>query len=148
MKHDQLCAIAHNLADSLASGLCFIIGYHHADVFGEAALCKDGAIEIDFLNGQIVRGDASDSLTSAAARFAVALPEFCRHNGSDIAHFGALSATFETLAREPRMLLSVADRNGHHSITEYAGLPMKRLRVLDHLGRIRRTPRQAVTIHR
>ena len=50
MRHDKLCAIGHNLADSLASGLCFVIGYWGTDVFGEAA-AGDGVIEVDFLNG-------------------------------------------------------------------------------------------------
>jgi hypothetical protein len=145
MKNDQLCAIAHNFADSMASGLCFVVGYHETDVFGEAALSKGGVIEIDFLNGRVVRGDASDNLKSAAARFAEALPRFCRDNGADAADFATLSATFEKLPLEPRVLLSVKDRNGHHSVTEYAGVPMKRLQVLDHLGRIRRTARRAVS---
>src|ERR1700735_3040257 len=144
MKHDRLCAIAHNVADSMASGMCFVIGVWSVDVFGEAVASKDGVIEVDFLHGQIVRGDASNSLRSAAARFAEVLPEFCRKNGADVADFDALSAAFETSSLGPWTSLRVADRKGHCSVTEYVGVPLKRLRGLDNLGRVRRAARQIV----
>jgi hypothetical protein len=145
MKHDQLCAIAHNLADSMASGLCFVIGYHPVDIFGEAALSKNRLIEVDFLEGRIVRGNASDNLKLAAASFKDILPKFCLDNGASLADFKVLSATFEASALGPRMLLTVADHRGQSSVTEYAGVPMKRLKVLDQLGRIRRVGRQQVS---
>ncbi|MCE7797570.1 hypothetical protein LWE61_13545 [Sphingobium sufflavum] len=142
MKHDQLCAIGHNLADSMASGLGFVIGYHSMDVFGEAASSPDGFIEVDFLNGRIAQGTASDSLEAAAARFGEVFPEFCRKNGAEATDFKALSVIFDATALDRRVLLLVTDRNGDSSTTEYTGIPLKRLRVLDSLGRIRRTPRQ------
>ena len=143
MKHDHLCAIGHNLADSMASGLGFVIGYHPMDVFGEAASSRGGVIEVDFLNGRIVRGEASDNLKAAAARFAEILPGFCRDNRAEASDFANLSAVFDATTLERRVSLFVTDRNGHSSTTEYAGIPLKRLRVLDNLGRIRRTPRRA-----
>ena len=144
MKHDRLCAIGHNLADSMASGLACVIGYHRTDVFGEAASSPGGIIEVDFLKGGIVRGEASESLKEAAARFAEVLPVFCQENGAEAADFEALSAAFEATALGPRVSLVVTDRNGHSSTTEYAGVPLRRVRVLDGLGRIRRAPRRAV----
>ena len=141
MKHDHLCAIAHNLADSLASGMCFVIGIWSTDVFGEAA-AGDGLIEVDFLGGQVVRGTCSDNIRSAVKRFAEILPEFCRANGADAGDFAALSAIFDAATTDYRVLLNVTDRNGKNSITEYAGLPLKRLRVIDPLGRVRRSPRR------
>jgi len=146
MKHDQLCAIGHNVADSMASGLAFLIGCYPVDVFGEAAN-SEGVIEIDFLHGKIVRGSASDSLRSATLRFAEVLPAFCRENGADISDFEALSVTFDATLQEKRATLYVADRAGRASFTEYAGIPLKRLRVLDSNGRIRRSPRQVAAAH-
>ena len=143
MKHDHLCAIGHNLADSMASGLAFVIGCHQLDVFGEAASSPGGVIEVDFLSGGIVRGKASENLKAAAARFAKVLPVFCQKNGAEAADFEALSAAFEVTVLGPRVSLVVTDRNGHSSTTEYAGVPLKRVRVLDNLGRIRRAPRRA-----
>jgi len=145
MKHNRLCAIAHNFADSLASGLCFVIGYHPVDVFGEAASTEEGIIEVDFLQGQIVGGQASENLKLAVARFAEVLPKFCRDNGADVADFETLSAAFSAKMLDRQALITVKDRNGHLSITEYAGVPLKRPRVVDGLGRIRREPRRTVT---
>lgn len=127
----------------MASGLAFVIGYHPMDVFGEAASSAGGVIEVDFLKGDIVRGKASENLKAAAARFAEVLPVFCRENGAEAADFEALSAAFAATPLGPRVSLVVADRNGHSSTTEYAGVPLKRVRVLDGLGRIRRAPRRA-----
>ncbi|HUD30787.1 MAG TPA: hypothetical protein VMQ93_18115 [Novosphingobium sp.] len=142
MKHYRLCAIGHNLADSMASGLGFVIGYHPMDVFSEAALSSDGMIEVDFLRGCIVRGEASENLKAAAARFAEVLPKFCQQNGAQVADFESLSAVFDAKAVEPRVFLTVTDQNGHSSTTDYMGLPLKRVRVIDELGRIRRKPRR------
>jgi hypothetical protein len=121
--------------------MCFIIGTWSTDVFGEAA-AGEGFIEVDFLGGRIVRGTCSENLRSAAERFADVLPEFCRANGADVSDFAALSATFYAATLDRRVLLNVTDRSGRRSLTEYAGLPLKRLRVLDSLGRIRRSPRR------
>jgi hypothetical protein len=142
MKHDRLCAIGHNLADSMASGLGFVIGYHPMDVFGEAASSPGGVIEVDFLRGCIVRGEASENLKAAAARFAEVLPKFCQQNGAQVTDFVNLSAVFDANALEPRVSLIVSDQSGHNSVTDYAGIPLKRVRVLDDRGRVRRIPRR------
>jgi len=125
----------------MASGLAFVIGYHPVDVFGEAAANSDSVIEIDFLRGEIMRGTASKNLRLAALRFAERLPSFCHENGTDVSDFEALSVTFEAAPPERRAALYVADRTGRASTTEYAGVPLKRLMVLDGLGRVRRSPR-------
>jgi len=127
----------------MASGMCFVIGIWSVDVFREAALSEGGVVEIDFLHGTIVRGDASDGLKAAAARFAEVLPEFCRKNRADVADFDAFSAAFEMSSLGRRVLLTVADRKGRRSITEYAGLPLKRLKIFDSAGRVRRAARQS-----
>lgn len=128
----------------MASGLSFVIGYYPMDVFGEASSLPEGVIEIDFLNGRVVRGNASQSLKAAAARFAEVLPTFCKSNGAHAEDFEALSATFDVTGLDQKVLVTVSDRNGHRSVTEYAGVPLKRLRALDSLGRVRRTPRRTI----
>ena len=65
MKHDQLRSIAHNIADSLASGIGLLIGVYEMDIFGEASTSKQGFITVDFLNGTTAGGTASDSLMKA-----------------------------------------------------------------------------------
>ena len=140
MKHDKLCSIAHNLADSLASGLCFVIGYWDTDVFGEAA-AGDGILEVDFLNGRIVSGISSESLNGAVARFKEVLPSFCVASGAEISDFITLRARFDTTALANQVSVEVTDAHGKCTVTEYSGVPLKRLRVLDPIGRVRRIPR-------
>ncbi|AZO10537.1 MULTISPECIES: hypothetical protein [unclassified Mesorhizobium] len=142
MKHERLCAIAHNFADSMASGLGFVVGYCQTDVFGEAAISTGGVIEIDFLRGSVVRGRPSDQLKSAAVIFGQAFPAFCKRNGAEVTDFQSFLAAFDARGGRCRAVLTVVDRNGRSSLTEYDGVPLKRLRVLDTLGRIRRKTRQ------
>ncbi|WP_156418553.1 hypothetical protein [Aureimonas sp. D3] len=142
MKHDQLCAIGHNIADSLASGQSFVIGYHPVDVFGEAASSEDGLIEIDFLRGRIVQGRASPNLRSAVLGFAKAFPAFCQRNAAKSTDFRELSGTFGAGRSIPWVKVYVTDRNGRRSSTNYEGIPLKRIWSLDPLGRRRRVPRQ------
>ena len=144
MRHGKLCAIGHNLADSLASGLSLVIGYLETDVFGEAA-AGDGVLEVDFLNGQIVHGTGSANLRVAVARFREMLPSFCVAHGADISDFSILRASFETTGFERNVSLKVADAYGKCTVTAYSGNPLKRLRVLDPMGRVRRIPRLNVT---
>lgn len=69
MKHAELRAIVHNIADSLASGVGLIIGVYEMDVFGEAAQSQEGAITADFLMGDVVEGQPSVSLAHAVASY-------------------------------------------------------------------------------
>lgn len=140
MKHGPLCAIGHNLADSLMSG-CFIVGYCSIDMFGEAR-ASGGVIEVDFLHGRILRGTGSEDLRNVLTLFAENLPSFCARNSADAADFETLTASYFTTALGDRVSLSVADRTGRKSVTEYVGWPLKRVRTLDHLRRVRRMPRQ------
>ena len=135
MKHDQLRSIAHNLADSLACG-CFIIGYADIDMAAEAMANPDGEIVVDFLTGIIV-GRASLELREVMASFAEAIPDFCVKNGVDAADFAKLTAKFSFDVLELRTEVAVADRKGRHTTDRYVGIPLKRPRVLDGLGRIR-----------
>lgn len=142
MKHGILCAIGHNLADSMASGLAFLIGYRELHVFDEVAASPDGAIEVDFLSGKILRGSASDNLALAARQYAEILPSFSLANGAEASDFTSLSAVFERKNLKHHVTVSFTDKSGRSSTTDYAGLPLKRLIELDALGRIRKVPRQ------
>src|SRR4051812_29565461 len=110
MKHERLCAIAHNFADSMASGLGFVVGYCQTDVFGEAASSPGGVVEIDFLNGSIVRGRPSQQLESAAVTFARSFPGFCNKNGAEVTDFQSFLAVYDARGGRCRTVLTVADR--------------------------------------
>lgn len=42
MKFGKLKSLGHNLADSMASGMGFLIGVYHMDVFAEATASEEG----------------------------------------------------------------------------------------------------------
>jgi hypothetical protein len=67
MKFDELRSIAHNIADSLASGIGLLIGYYELDIFGEASRSPEGFIVVDFLTGTCRAGAPSESLARAIA---------------------------------------------------------------------------------
>lgn len=126
----------------MASGLAFLIGYRELRVFEEATASADGVIEVDFLGGRIVRGNAGDNLALAAKQYAEILPSFCLANGAEVSDFASLSAVFELKNSKHHVTVFVTDKTGRNSATEYAGLPLKRLKKLDALGRIRKVPRK------
>lgn len=81
MKHGELRAFVHNVADSLASGIGLLIGVYGTDVFGEARLSHDGSLTVDFLNGTIVEGGASKSLAAAVSLYREALAKLISDAG-------------------------------------------------------------------
>jgi len=146
MKHGELRAIGHNLADSLASGLCFVIGYYATDVYGEAAQSEARALTVDFLAGRVIEGEASPSLAKAVALFREGMPDFCAKNGASLDDFRELSARFSVLGVGfgQSFSVTVEDSAGRRTVTEYLGNPGARPRIIDDLGRIRRKPITAV----
>lgn len=140
MKHAQLRSIAHNIADSLACGMGFMIGVFEMDVFGEAAGSAGGAITIDLLEGAVVEGDPSCSLSRAVALYREALPDFCAKHGGSIDDFRTLKVRYWSTHTDRRFAVTVEDSAGRCSTTEYGGIAAQRLKVIDALGRLRPKP--------
>jgi hypothetical protein len=137
MKFGELKSVGHNIADSLASGIGLMIGICEMDVFGEAAASKEGFIEVDFLTGAISGAKPSRLLARAARLYAEALPRLCERHGVSVSDFRALKARFSGTRMSQSFLVTVEGSNGRRSRDEYFGVPGKRARVLDPLGRIR-----------
>jgi hypothetical protein len=140
MKHDDLRSIAHNITDSLASGCGLMIGVYDMDVFGEAAKSREGLIKVDFLNGAIIEGQASPSLAKAVQLYSQALRGQCENQGASVSSFRELTAEFFRGALATCVHVTVEDQNGRRTTDEYAGTPLRRIKVLDNLGRIRPKP--------
>ena len=138
MKFATLTSVAHNLADSLASGIGMMIGVYEMDVFGEAAAAPEGFIEVDFLTGRSSGGKVSRELARALKLYAAALPDLCRRQGVDAAEFAMLTARFSGRQLPREYTVTIEDRQGRRSTDEYRGIPGRRPKVMDHLGRIRR----------
>jgi hypothetical protein len=139
MKFGVLKSIGHNIADSLACGPGFLIGLYSTDIFGEAAATPEGFIEVDFLTGTASGGKVSDNLAHALTLYAKeALPALCARHGADLSAFRQLKARFSRDHTAMRFTVTVEDQSGRRSTDDYMGLPGRRPRVLDELGRVRR----------
>ncbi len=137
MKHDELCSIAHNIADSLASGCSLMIGVHEMDLFGEAARSVGRFLEVDFLNGTVLDGQVSDVLADSIRFYAQALPALCARHKASISAFKELTVRYYSDHGSYRFVVTVRDESGRSSITEYGGIPGQRLKQIDELGRLR-----------
>ena len=105
----------------------------------EAQANADGEIGVNFLNGTIV-GKGSPELRNVVADFAEVLPEFCTKNGVDSTDYCELTAKFSTNFQGLRAEITVLDRMGKRTVDVFFGIPLKRPRVVDHLGRLRPLP--------
>ena len=138
MKFGTLQSIGHNIADSLASGIGMMIGVYEMDVFGEAAASPEGFIEVAFLTGQSTGGKPSPYLAHALELYAGALPDLCKRHGIDVAEFRQLTARFSGRPMFWGFIVTIENQQGRRSVDEYRGLPGRRPKVMDRLGRIRR----------
>jgi hypothetical protein len=142
MKHNELRCIAHNIADSLASGIGLLIGVYEMDVFREAARTAERFIKVDFLTGRISGGRPSEGLAKAAILYCEALPRLCAKHGISASAFRELTACYYGNGLRTRFLVTIEDEAGRRSSTEYGDTPGQRVKILDSLGRLRPKPVQ------
>lgn len=140
MKHSELKAIVHNVADSLASGIGLMIGHYEMDVYGDAQRSTGGAITVDFLRGTIIEGEPSTSLTDSVALYRKAFISLCSRSGGSVNDFIEAKARFSSDALNRRFVVTVTGRDGRRSMTDYAGTPGQRVKILDGQGRLRPKP--------
>lgn len=138
MKHAVLTSVAHNIADSLSSGMGFLIGVYQIDIHGEAARSPEGFIGVDFLTGDLWGGQASTGLAKAARLYAQALPELCERQSVPRGAFERLTARYSGTWPNYQVEVVVTDRTGKTSTDLYVGAPAARPIQLDAQGRRRR----------
>jgi hypothetical protein len=138
VKHAVLASIAHNVADSFASGVGLLIGYCEMDVFGEAERSAEGYMVVNFLTGRTSGATPSESLSHAVRLYAEALPDLCERHGAHVSDFQALTARYGSQGLQHELIVTTKDRRGRETHSRYVGVPGKRPRFLDPLGRIRR----------
>jgi hypothetical protein len=135
MKFDQLRAVGHNIADSLADGNGFLIGHFDMRLFEEVRQSSEGFIEVDFLTGASSGGSVSPDLQRAFLLYSGALPLLCLKHGFSGAAFKQLRARFFA---DGRFAVTVENNEGRYVTDEYVGSPGRRIKTLDPRGRIRR----------
>ena len=127
MKIGELTSFGHNIADSLASGICFMVGIYSVDIHGEASASPEGHIFVDFMTGSTSGSPLSEDLRYAIQRYSELLPELAKRHGLDILEIKTLSARFGTDKVAGRHFsVSVESSDGRRSTDQYTGLPGKR----------------------
>lgn len=140
MKFDELKSIAHNIADSLASGASLLINRWELEIFEEARRSAEGYITVDFLTGETRGGVPSPPLASAVKLLSDAFTDLCKRHGTTPSDFQALTARYYVDQTGRRFEVTVVNDRGRCSIDVYDGNEA-RLRVRDPSGRLR--PRSA-----
>jgi hypothetical protein len=140
MKHAQLQAIVHNVADSLGSGICLMIGYYAVDVYFDARNSPTGTIKVDLLRGVVVEGDAGEALLGALKQIPAALAEQCERAGGSWDEYRRAEVVFYGRRTEPGFTIVVEDQNGKCTETDYQGWPARRPMVFGDNGRLFRKP--------
>lgn len=140
MKHSELRAFVHNVADSLSSGIGLLIGVYELDIYAEARSSTSGALAVDFLNGEIVEGEASRSLVEAVPLYQDALAKLIANAGGSISDLKEAKVRFWSGPIDCRFAVTIEDNAGRRSTTEYGGRPGQRVKTLDQLGRLRPKP--------
>lgn len=127
MKLGELASFGHNMADSLASGICLMVGVYSADIHGEAAASPEGYITVDFMTGSTTGSPVSEELKRTIQRYAVLFPTIARKHGLEPSQINMLSARFGTdPVAGPHFLVTVEASDGRRSVDHYAGVPGKR----------------------
>ena len=129
MKIGALASFGHNIADSLASGMCFMVGIYSAYIHREAAASPQGYIAVDFITGSTSGSPVSKELRQAILAFSTQLPELAHKHGLKFSEIQTLSARFGTDPAVGRHFqVTVETLDGKKSIDHYVGLPGKRYR--------------------
>ena len=137
MRFNELRSIAHNIADSLASGYSWLIGMYELNIYGEAANSPERFVEVDFLAGTATGGPISPTLGEAVVRLREALPRLCEKHGVPATAFRQLRARYS--GSSYTFVVTTEDARGYFASDTYTGFPGARPRMLDYLGRIRTT---------
>jgi len=130
MKFGELKSIGHNIADSLASGCGFLIGYYPIDIFGEASNTPEGYVTVDFLAATTEGGHPSKSLAQAITLYSHALKDLCDRHKVELSSFKTLKARFGIDRVYGRhFTVTVEDQGGRQSVDSYLGVPGRRIRI-------------------
>ena len=128
-RHGTLHMVAHNLADSIAGGLSFVLGVYEVAIWAEAQRAPRTGVVIDVLSGSVIEGpmDRPHPVEIAKACGA-AFPRFCRQNDVRTEDYRLCHLRF--LPAPPRYEVTVKDQRGRQSMRRYRGSPGRRERSL------------------
>lgn len=124
MKFAELKSVAHNIADSMVSGIGLMIGVYEMDIYGEAASSPGGHITVDLLTGTAISGNPSPKLAHAIELYAEALPALCERHGFAVSEFRKLTVRFGTNRHhQQHFIVTIESQEGRTSTDTYYGSP-------------------------
>ena len=127
MKIGELTSFGHNIADSLASGVCFMAGVYSVDVYGEASASPEGHIIVDFKTGSTSGSPISSGLRRAIHRYSELLSDLAKEHGLEPSEIKVVMARFGIdVVAGPHFSVTVETTDGRRSVDQYAGSPGKR----------------------
>jgi hypothetical protein len=127
MKFDDLCSVAHNIADSLGSGASSLFNFWTDYVYSNALQSPDQQLEVDFLKGQVLSGKGSDELSKVLAYSPQVLGDLCQRHGFAPSSYRRLSARYMASTYGRQFSVIVEDECGRSRTTHYDGITGKRL---------------------
>jgi hypothetical protein len=114
-----------------------MVGTFYMDIYGEATASPEGYIEVDFLTGSTYGGRVTRSLEDAIKLYQGELPNLCVSHRVDVSAFRKLTVRCSGRGLWQRFVVTIEDQQGHSSVDEYQGIPGTRVKVRDHMGRLR-----------
>ncbi|KRA58563.1 hypothetical protein ASD79_14845 [Caulobacter sp. Root655] len=122
MRFGTLRSIAHNLGDSIASGLGLPIGLYGYDVFAEARASAEGYVEIDFMKGEMRGAMPSNVMSEAILRYLDWLSILAAKHGGSVGDFADLTIRFiDASPYGPHFVVTVASSKERRDTTVYHG---------------------------
>ena len=106
-------------------------------MFADAAVQTDGSLIVDFLNGRVSGRHVSDELTAALPAYKEAFPAFCARHDCEVTDFRSFLVRFHAGRLGNSYTVTIEDARGKISTLDYVGVPGRRVRETDALGRLR-----------
>jgi len=131
MKFDDLCSIAHNVADSFGSGASLLFNYGFYP-YEDAQRSHDGVLEVDFLTGTVTSGMASNELIERLGLSPGILADLCARHGQSASVFTALHTRYVKTSTGRRYEVTVTDHTGRTRTDHYDGMKGSRLQLGKH----------------
>ncbi len=142
----MLVSAAHNAADSLSSGCALAFGLHDFPFWTLIEALPAPSIRLDLLDGEILSSPPEQPtpewvfLQAGFRAAAEQMPEFLRRNDCDPEQVARIGVEFQIVGpvKQYEAEITVEQKSGESSRETYVGLPLRRRRVIDQLGRVRK----------
>jgi hypothetical protein len=119
MKIRTLESVAHNIADSLGSGIRLLVGAYNFDIFSAVRLSPNRYFLVDFIKGSVSGGKPTPSLGRVVKLYRDALPKLCAKHGALRENFREFTARYSSINRVERTLVTIRDSHGRSRVREY-----------------------------